>query len=96
MARPLVIFLGPTGAGKSVQAARLAAAHGWVHVSAGALLRAQNNPMLMKIMSQGELVSSDLIDEILAKELARLNSAQGIVLDGYPRVLTSALSGLFI
>lgn len=90
MARPLVIFLGPTGAGKSVQAARLAASQGWVHESTGSLLRAQNDPKLLRVMNEGELVASAVIDEILAKELAKLKTAKGVVLDGYPRMMAEA------
>ncbi len=86
-----VIFLGPPGAGKGTQAARLAEELGFKKLSTGDILRdhvARNTPLgqrVKPIMDRGELVPDDLILELIRAELA-----ERVILDGFPRTLPQA------
>ena len=79
----VVVFLGPTGAGKSAQAARLAASRGWVHLSTGQLLR--RDPVVAKLLGDGRLSPSAEVQRILQAAVDEIPAEQGIVLDGFPR-----------
>ena len=87
-----VLFLGPPGAGKGTQAALLSKANSFLHLSTGELLRKEIdlNTNLGKevkdIMNKGELVSDQLVLEIVKKNLDKDN--KGWILDGYPRNLS--------
>jgi len=97
-ARPVrrVIFLGPPGAGKGTQAARLATALGMPRISTGDMLRdaiAEGSPLgrqAQPLMEQGELVPDDLLIELIRERISRPDCAAGYVLDGFPRTLGQA------
>ncbi len=86
-----IVFLGPPGAGKGTQAARLARALSIPHLSTGDLLRsaiAEKTPLGLRaerFVTAGELVPDALVLEILKERLGRSDTARGFVLDGYPR-----------
>jgi adenylate kinase len=86
-----VVFLGPPGAGKGTQAARLAAELGIPHLSTGDILRkAVAERTLLgqsadRYMREGRLVPDDLVLKILTERLRRPDAAHGFLLDGYPR-----------
>lgn len=86
-----VVFLGPPGAGKGTQAAELARAASWAHLSTGDLLRAAvkaGTPLGQEAdgyMRQGLLVPDDLVLRILKERLAAADTRGGFILDGYPR-----------
>ena len=84
----IVILLGPTGAGKSAQGERLAAARGWVHLSTGQLLR--RSPMVAKQLGDGRLLPSTEVERVLEAAVAEVPVGQGIVLDGFPRTTDQA------
>ncbi len=84
----LVSILGPTGAGKTVQAARLAQERGWVHLSTGELLR--QDPAMKAFLETGQLASSEQVNAIVAQALETTPGLTGIVLDGFPRELSQA------
>ncbi len=84
----VVVFLGPTGAGKSAQAERLAAGRGWVHLSTGQLLR--RDPVVAKQLGDGRLSPSAEVQRILAAAVSEVPLEQGIVLDGFPRTTDQA------
>lgn len=87
----MIVFFGPAGAGKSVQGQILAARHGWRWLSSGQLLRdSKRDPELVKQMHSGELVSSDMVNEIVADALERAKDIDHVILDGYPRKLEQA------
>ena len=91
-----ILFLGPPGAGKGTQAALLSESHSFLHLSTGELLRKEveldtNLGIQVKdIMNKGQLVSDELVLEIVKKNLDKGN--KGWILDGYPRNLSQSNS----
>ena len=91
-----VLFLGPPGAGKGTQASLLSENTSYLHLSTGELLRkeialgTQLGKKVKDIMNRGELVSDELVLEIVEKNLKNDNS--GWILDGYPRNLSQVKS----
>ena len=91
-----ILFLGPPGAGKGTQAALLSEANSFLHLSTGELLRKEveldtNLGIQVKdIMNKGQLVSDELVLEIVKKNLDKGN--KGWILDGYPRNLSQSNS----
>ncbi len=92
---PVIVFLGPPGAGKGTQAAHLSALYRIPHLSTGDLLREQvqkKTPMGQKVqalMEAGHLVSDALVMEILFQKIDSLGQS-GYLLDGVPRTLAQA------
>lgn len=87
----LIVFLGPPGAGKGTQAARLAAKYGIPQISTGDMLRAAvaaGTPLGERvdgIMRSGDLVPDDVMLEVVEDRLGQPDCASGAILDGYPR-----------
>ena len=85
-----IILLGPPGAGKGTQAARLQAARGMIQLSTGDMLReavAAGTPVGLEakaVMERGELVSDAIVSALIGE---RLDSAadKGAIFDGFPR-----------
>lgn len=90
-----LLFLGPPGAGKGTQAARLCEANGISHLSTGDLLRSEvaaGTALGRKaeaVMNRGELVSDDLVLAIVQSQMKTL-SGSGWLLDGFPRTVPQA------
>jgi adenylate kinase len=91
-----VIFLGPPGAGKGTQAARLAQELGVPHVATGDMLReaAQNGTRLgleaKRFMDRGALVPDEVVIGLVEDRLGQADAARGWVLDGFPRTAPQA------
>ena len=91
-----LLFLGAPGAGKGTQAELLSQTYSYLHLSTGELLRKEieMNSLLGKhvkdIINRGELVSDELVLEIVKQNLSKDN--KGWILDGYPRNLSQANS----
>ena len=91
-----IILLGPPGAGKGTQSARLVENHGMKQLSTGDMLRAAvkaQTPVGLKakaVMDAGELVSDEIVSDLIDGELAALDSSTGVIFDGYPRTEAQA------
>ena len=91
-----IILLGPPGAGKGTQSARLVENHGMKQLSTGDMLRAAvkaQTPVGLKakaVMDAGELVSDEIVSDLIDDELAALDSSTGVIFDGYPRTEAQA------
>jgi len=94
--RVRVIFLGPPGAGKGTQAARLAGHLGVPKISTGDMLReaiAEGTPLGRQagpLMEKGGLVPDELLIGLIDERLARADCRPGYILDGFPRTLGQA------
>jgi len=90
------VILGPPGAGKGTQAKRIAAQTGIPHVATGDILReaiATETEMGVRIKSiydAGDLVPDDLMIELIRERLGVPDTAEGFILDGFPRTVAQA------
>ena len=93
-----LILLGPPGAGKGTQAAKLAPRLGVAHINPGRILReaaAGGSPVSREIrdrMAAGQLVDDHLVDQLVRERLEALSPGEGFILDGYPRTVGEARS----
>ena len=91
-----VILLGAPGAGKGTQAKEIVAAYGIPQISTGDLLRdnvARKTPLGIQakaVMERGELVSDELVCDMVEVRLKQPDCARGFVLDGFPRTVKQA------
>ncbi|MGH8190470.1 MAG: adenylate kinase [Rhodanobacteraceae bacterium] len=91
-----IVLLGAPGSGKGTQAKRLKGELRIAHISTGDLLRAAvkaGTPLGLKakaVMESGQLVSDEIVLGLLEERLARPDTADGFILDGYPRNLAQA------
>lgn len=91
-----LLFLGPPGAGKGTQAARIAESVNIPHISTGDILRshvARQTPLGLEAksyMDRGELVPDQLILNMVDERLQEADAQNGWLLDGFPRNVTQA------
>ena len=91
-----IIMLGAPGAGKGTQAKMIAEKYSVPHISTGDIFRAniKNQTELgmeaKKYMDEGKLVPDELTVRILLDRVAKVDCANGYVLDGFPRTIPQA------
>ena len=91
-----VLLLGPQGSGKGTQARRIADEHGVPHISSGEMLRAaiaSGSPLgdkLKPVVESGQLVSDELMIELIRDRLDAPDTVTGFILDGFPRTWAQA------
>ena len=91
-----LILLGPPGAGKGTQAARLAHNLDIPNLSTGDMLRAAvaaETPIGLKaktVMDAGGLVSDEIVVGIINERISQPDARKGFILDGFPRTLKQA------
>ena len=91
-----LVLLGAPGSGKGTQATRLKEHLQVPHVSTGDLLRAEVAAgsklglEAKQVMDRGHLVSDEILLDMLEGRFARPDTANGFILDGYPRNLAQA------
>ena len=91
-----VIMLGPPGAGKGTQGERFAMGHRIPRISTGDILRDEmhaGTPLgkaVKDVIDRGELVGDEVMIDIVADRLARPDTQNGFVLDGFPRTVAQA------
>jgi adenylate kinase len=91
-----VVLLGPPGAGKGTQSKRIMEHYGIPQVSTGDLLRenvVQGTELGLAakaVMARGELVSDDLVCNMVRDRLKKPDTRRGYILDGFPRTAAQA------
>lgn len=91
-----VIFIGPPGAGKGTQAAKVVERWGVAHISTGDILRAnvkKGTPLGLKAkeyMNAGQLVPDEVIIAMMKDRLREADCVDGFILDGFPRTVPQA------
>ena len=97
-----LLFVGPPGAGKGTQAARVAERLGIPHISTGDMFRdhvsrgTELGVRVDSIMKAGEYVPDEITVEMLRERVAEPDAKDGFILDGFPRTVgqAEALDGL--
>jgi len=89
-------ILGGPGSGKGTQCAKIKEEFNFLHFSTGDLLRAEvkkgseKGAMIEDLMKNGKLVSSEITVQLLKEAIESNKSANGILIDGFPRNLEQA------
>ena len=91
-----IVLLGPPGAGKGTQAARVACRFDAPHVATGDIFRAnvaegtELGRAAQEYMDRGDLVPDDVVIAMVMERLAERDCQSGFVLDGFPRTVNQA------
>ncbi len=91
-----LMFVGPPGAGKGTQAAKISSKYGIPHISTGDMLREEvkNETALGKkakeYIDAGGLVPDDVIIAMVKDRIGRPDAKNGFILDGFPRTEAQA------
>jgi adenylate kinase len=91
-----LVLLGPPGAGKGTQARRLVEDFNLPFIATGDMLReavregTELGQQAKQFMNNGDLVPDDLIIKMIIERLSQPDTADGFILDGFPRTHTQA------
>ena len=91
-----ILLLGPQGSGKGTQAKRISTEYGIPHVATGDMLRetiaagTELGRKVKPILERGDLVPDEDMISLIRARLSRDDTADGFVLDGFPRTMAQA------
>lgn len=92
-----IVFIAPPGAGKGTQSELLVEKYGLNHISTGDILREEIKSgsdlgkKIAAIIDGGDLVSDDLMIEMLDKKIEKTGIDKGVIFDGFPRTENQAV-----
>ena len=87
---PIIWMMGGPGSGKGTQCDRICVKYGFTHMSSGDLLRHEvmsgtaRGRQLYQLMSNGEAVPNEIVDDLLAEAMVQKKSSKGFLIDGFP------------
>ncbi|MCD6482497.1 MAG: adenylate kinase [Candidatus Izimaplasma sp.] len=93
-----ILVMGPPGAGKGSQSAKIVEKYKMPSISTGQMFReafANNDPVgieAMKYIKQGNLVNDEITNELVKCRLQRTDTENSFILDGYPRTVVQAIA----
>ncbi|HVS84530.1 MAG TPA: adenylate kinase [Gaiellaceae bacterium] len=91
-----ILVLGPQGSGKGTQAKRIKETYGVPHIATGDMIREMKERdtelgrQLREVYDRGDLVSDELMIELIRDRLSRGDTLPGFILDGFPRTMPQA------
>jgi adenylate kinase len=91
-----VVFIGPPGSGKGTQAANLQKDYRVCHLATGDMLRAavqagtEIGKQAKAVMDRGELVSDEIMVNLIKDSIKVPSCKDGFILDGFPRTVVQA------
>lgn len=91
-----IILLGPPGAGKGTQAQLISKEFDIPQISTGDMLRAaikegsELGQIAKSVMDAGQLVSDELIINLVKERISRSDCINGCIFDGFPRTIAQA------
>lgn len=92
----VIVLMGAPGAGKGTQAQLLSRRFGWPQISTGDILRemAEQDTALGRhiksVLASGQLVSDEILADIIQERTERDDCRGGYILDGFPRTIRQA------
>jgi adenylate kinase len=92
----IIVMIGAPGAGKGTQSRLLAEEYGYPQISTGDILREMARAetslgqKIKQTMASGQLVSDDILAEVILTRTSQPDCEGGYILDGYPRTLNQA------
>ncbi len=92
----IIVLMGAPGAGKGTQARLVSKQFGWPRISTGDILREMahaDTPLgrqVKDILASGQLVSDEILAEIIRERTSRPDCQDGYILDGFPRTIRQA------
>jgi adenylate kinase len=92
----IIVLFGPPGAGKGTQANKLSKHFDIPNFSTGDMFRAAiaaKTPVgqqVKEVIDAGDLVSDDLVNQLVFERIDQRDCANGVILDGYPRTVAQA------
>ncbi len=91
-----IVLMGPPGAGKGTQAKLIAQKWNIPHISTGDMLReavksgTELGRRVEEILDKGELVTDEVMKDVVKNRLRKEDTSSGFILDGYPRTRRQA------
>jgi adenylate kinase len=92
----IIVIIGAPGAGKGTQSRLLSEKYGYPQISTGDILREMARAdtslgqKIKETMASGQLVSDEILAEVIQARTSQPDCSNGYILDGYPRTLDQA------